>query len=83
MENVNLSPPVVSVTPSDSTTYDPPLVGIRVGTTAGDIKVRSNGQDVVLTGVQVGEQIAGSFNKVYNTDTTAVGITGWQWPKGY
>lgn len=79
MEKINGSPPVVAVTPSDSTIYDPPLTGLRVGTTAGDIAVRSGGSDVTILNVQVGETIPGEFNMVYSTSTTAVGITGWQW----
>ena len=81
MERINQSPNVISVTASNATVYNPPLVGIRVGTTAGNINVRSGGADVVITGVQVGETIYGSFNKVYSTSTTAVGITGLQWDK--
>jgi len=79
MERINASPEIVAVTKSDSTVYNPPLVGLRVGTTAGDIKVRSGGVDVVIIDVQAGETVAGSFNMVYSTDTTAVGINGWQW----
>lgn len=79
MEKINQSPPIVSVTPSDTTVYKPPLKDLRVGTTAGDIKVRSGGKDVVILNVRVGDIIPGEFNKVYATDTTAVGINAWQW----
>lgn len=76
-EIIDASPNVIEVTPSDSTVYDPPLLGVRVGTTAGAVKVRSGGQDSTIPGVQIGETIPGSINKVYATGTTAVGITGW------
>lgn len=76
--HVNASPNIVEVTPSDSTTYDPPLLGLRVGTTAGDIKLVSNGNTVTVPSVQVGETIPGSITKVFATDTDADGITGWQ-----
>lgn len=79
MEKIDQSPQLVAITPSNATVYDPPLVGLRVGTTAGDINVRSGGQDVVLVGVQVGETVWGKFNKVYSTSTAAVGINGYQW----
>lgn len=79
MEKINHSPSLIAVTKSDVTVYNPPLVGIRVGTTAGDVKVRSGGKDVVLHGVQAGETVYGSFNKVYSSDTNAVGINGYQW----
>ena len=75
--HVDASPYLVSVSPSDVTTYDPALLGIRVGTSAGAIKVRSNGIDVTIPNVQTGEIIPGNIDMVYSTDTTAVGITGW------
>jgi hypothetical protein len=76
--HVDSSPYVVSVTPHDTNTYDPPLLGLRVGTTAGDIKVVSNGATVTIPAVAVGETVVGSITKVFATDTAAVGITGWQ-----
>lgn len=72
------SPNIVEVTPSDSTAYSPPLLGVRVGTTAGAIKVTSDGVDVEIFNVQVGETVPGQITKVYNTSTTAVGLNGWQ-----
>jgi hypothetical protein len=75
---VDASPNIVAITASDVTTYDPPLLGIRVGTTAGNVKVVSDGITVTITGVQIGETIPGSITKVFSTDTTAAGITGWQ-----
>ena len=79
MEKINHSPQLIAITKSDTTVYDPPLVGIRVGTTAGNIKVRSGGEDVILAGVQVGETVYGSFNMVYSADTAAIGMNGYQW----
>jgi len=79
MEKIDQSPNVIAVTPSDSTVYDPPLVGLRVGTTAGNITVRSGGQDVIIVAAQVGENINCKVNKVYSTGTAAVGINGFQW----
>lgn len=76
--HVDSSPAIVAVTPSDVTTYDPPLLGVRVGTTAGNVKVVSNGATVTIPGVAVAETIPGKITKVFSTDTTAAGITGWQ-----
>ena len=70
---------MVEVTPDDDTVYSPPLVGLRVGTTAGDIVVSSAGQQVTIIGVQVGETVPGVFNKILATGTTAVGINAWRW----
>lgn len=79
MEKIDQSPQLVAVTPSNTTVYNPPLVGIRVGTTAGNINVRSGDEDVIIFGVQTGETVWGKFNKVYSTSTAAVGINGYQW----
>lgn len=80
MERINNSPNVVPVTASDSTVYTPPLVALRVGTTSGTLVVKSGGQTVTIPGVILGETIYGSFNQVLAA-TTAVGITGFQWPE--
>ncbi len=79
MDKVDQSPPIISVVPSDTTIYNPPLSGIRVGNTAGDVTVWSGGISVLIEAAQVGETIPGSINRVMATGTTAVGITGWQW----
>lgn len=68
---------VVAVTPSDVTTYAPPLTGIRVGTTAGDVTVVSNGVTVTIPAVQLYESLQAEITQVLAA-TTAVGITGWQ-----
>jgi hypothetical protein len=78
MERINQSPNVVAVTASDTTTYAPALVALRVGTTAGTLVVMSGGVQVTIPNVLAGETIYGSFNKVMAA-STAVGITGFQW----
>jgi hypothetical protein len=78
MERINQSPNAIEVTPSDTVVYQPPLVGLRVGTTAGDVVVMSGGQLVTIPDVQIGETIHMSINKVMAT-TAAVGLTGFQW----
>lgn len=80
MERLNNSPNVVPVTASDATTYVPALVALRVGTTAGTLVVKSGGQTVTIPNVLAGETIYGSFNQVMAA-STAVGITGFQWPE--
>lgn len=79
MERINNSPNVVAVTASDSTTYTPALVALRVGTTAGTLVVFSGGVQVTIPNVLAGETIYGSFNKVMAA-STAVGITGFKQP---
>lgn len=76
--DVAASPYPIEITPSDSTTYDPPLLGLRVGTTAGDISVVSNGSTVVIPAWQLYESLNMTVTKVNATGTTAVGITGFQ-----
>lgn len=78
MERQNNSPPVIAIIPSDTTVYQPALVALRVGTTAGTLIVSSNGQIVTIPNVLAGETIYGSFNKVMAA-STAVGIIGFQW----
>lgn len=73
-------PNLIAVTKSDSTTYDPPLVGLRVGT-AGDVKVTSNGNDITITGVLAGETITGNISKVFSAGTDAGALTGMEWPE--
>jgi hypothetical protein len=76
--HVDASPIIVEITPSDVTTYSPPLVGLRVGSTEGDIKVVSGGATVTIPSVAIAETLVGQITKVFATDTTAAGITGWQ-----
>ena len=53
-----------------------PARAFRVGTTAGDVKVRTlAGHDCVIPNVQVGETVECAFTIIYKTGTTAVGIT--------
>lgn len=77
MERINNSPNVIAITKSDTTTYTPALVALRVGTTSGTLAVMSGGVLVTIPAVILGETIYGSFNQVMNA-TTAVGITGFQ-----
>lgn len=79
MERINQSPNAIPVTPSDTVTYAPALVGIRV-TVAGDLVVFSGGQQVTIEAA-ANETINMSINKVMATGTTATGLTGFQWPE--
>lgn len=63
------------VTPSDSTDLTAVTRGLRVGTTAGTIRVTmKGGQTLDFTGVQVGEILPVRATRVWSTGTTAVGI---------
>ena len=68
---------VIDITPSDVTVYDPPLIGLRVGTLAGNISVVSDGDTVVIPSWQLYEALQMNITKVLAA-TTATGITGWQ-----
>ena len=69
----------VAITPHDSNDITPPIDAFRVGTTAGAIKVIDDiGNTVTIPGVQVGETIALRVTRIYSTDTTATGITGFR-----
>jgi len=79
-QTVDLSPKLLSITKSDTTLYNPPLTGIVITTTAGDVKVLSGGNVITIPEacLTVGVPFPGSFSRIYSTDTTAVGILGWQ-----
>lgn len=65
-----------AVTPSD--TVDLPFItrGIRVGTTAGDVRVTTvDGDDDVIPNVQIGETVPVMATRIWATNTTATGIT--------
>lgn len=63
----------------DNTTYDPPLIGFRVAT-AGNVVVDTVAGDVgvPITGLLVGEKFPAGITKIYQTGTTATGITGFR-----
>ena len=75
--HMNASPLILAITPNNSTVYTPSLLGFRVGA-IGDVVVRSNGINVTISNVQVGEQIAGNIDMILSTGTTATGIIGWK-----
>lgn len=67
----------VVVTPDDDNDLPKAVCGLRVGTTAGNIKVTDVlGVTTVIPNVAVGEVIPGQFVKVWADGTDAVGITG-------
>lgn len=68
---------VIEITPSDATVYDPPLIGLRVGTLAGAVSVVSAGETVVIPSVQLYESLSMEITQILAA-TTATGITGWQ-----
>ena len=79
MERINQSPNAITVTPSDTAVFTPALVGIRV-TVAGNLVVQSGGAQITIAAA-ANETINMSINKVFNTGTTATGLTGFQWPE--
>jgi len=65
-----------SITPSDSTVYDPRPRALRIGA-AGNVAVRDvDGTDITYA-VSAGEVLAFSASRVLATGTTATGIVGW------
>jgi hypothetical protein len=78
MSNVKVSREISSaagglaVTPSDTTTFDPPGRGLYVGVT-GNVAVRMAGDLSVLTfiGVQGGTVLSICVDRVMSTNTTA------------
>lgn len=61
---------VVAVTPSDVTTYDPPLRGVRVLTSGNLAFTDSAGTNSSVWAVTAGETIAVEMTKVRSTGTT-------------
>ena len=70
---------VFDITKSDTTTYNPPLRGLRVGT-AGDVAVKTPGQHdpVTIPDVLAGETLPIKIEKVMSTNTSASGLTGYR-----
>lgn len=67
-----------AVTASDATTYDPPIMLLRVGT-AGTVVVKDlEGNSVTISNAASGEYIPGPFSMVMSTSTTAGSFTGWK-----
>jgi len=66
-----------AVTPSDSTTYDPPLRALFVGG-AGNLAViaEDDAAAVTMTGVPAGSLVPVMVKKVMSTSTTATNIVG-------
>lgn len=81
MSNVKVSRDIHSaaggatVTPSDTTTYDPPGRALYVGVT-GNVAVRMAGDGATLTfiGVQGGSILSIAVDRVMSTNTTATDI---------
>lgn len=67
----------VPVTKSDSTTYDPPLLSLRVDG-AGDVKFDDASGNTDTWTCAAGEIIPVLMTKVYATGTTATGLHGIQ-----
>lgn len=70
---------IFSITESDATTYDPPLICVRVGSiSGGTVLVGTNlaGTDITFDGCVAGETIWGPFTKI-KTGSTVSSIVGW------
>lgn len=68
---------IQAVTPSDTTTYSPPLYGIYVGG-AGAVAVvaAETGNSVTFSAVPVGTILPIQVSKVLSTGTTATNLVG-------
>lgn len=66
------------VVPSDEIVYDPPLRGFRVGGSAGNVTVVSDGGIVTIASMQIGESIGCNITQILATGTAATGIVAWQ-----
>lgn len=67
------------LTTSDSATYDPPIICIRIGDTSGGSTVEAtnlDGTDATFENVSQGETIWGPFLKV-KLATSASSLVGW------
>lgn len=70
---------LTTITPSDVTTYDPPLDGVLVGG-VGNLTVKDGaGQTVLLTAVPAGTLLPIEVSQIHSTGTTATLITGLNW----
>lgn len=67
-----------AVTANDSTSYDPPIMLLRVGVSGNVTALDLEGNSVLIVSAQVGEYIPGPFSKVMSTGTTASSLTGWK-----
>jgi len=66
-----------AITKSDATTYDPPIILLRVGG-AGDLSVKDlENNTVAITGCVAGEYVPGPFLQILNA-TTATNLVGWK-----
>lgn len=72
---------IFAITKSDSTTYDPPLTCVRVGSISGGaVLVAQNleGTSITFDGCVAGEIVWGPFTKIMSTNTTVSSIVGWK-----
>lgn len=68
------------VTKSDATTYDPPLICVRIGDTSGGSTLEATGIDgtaATFSNCSQGETIWGPFYKIMSTGTDVSGLVGW------
>lgn len=70
---VTLWTSMVAVTPSNSTTYTPPLRGLKVAT-GGNVNLVDAAGSTVLVACIDGDFIPGYVKQVLSTSTTASGI---------
>ena len=66
----------VAVTPSDSTVFTPPLVGLYVGGSGNLAVTMNDGTSVTFSAVPVGTFLPVSVSMVLATNTTATLIIG-------